>query len=223
MDVIKYFRHIPSVRRKSALKELQWCVMGPFGFVPTESGLSSSVRLNSSLRSVESRALISRDFNELHWCVEHALNEIAYRTWTTNVEKSHKTLCEFESWLKLRSDLTSSTTLDHYIYSLYKEDFMDLVLSPPQGRDIPATYPTNRLTILLPGWEKGVVEEIKGLIRLQDARLGVPLSDPFAKFSERVVIPFKTSLKTVNFFNLVHSSYTGRVLRYVFSNSSLIV
>jgi hypothetical protein len=59
-----------------------------------------------------------------------------------------------------------------------------------------------------------VVEEIKGLIRLQDARLGVPLSDPFAKFSERVVIPFKTSLKTVNFFNLVHSSYKGRALRY---------
>lgn len=37
---------------KRALKSLDWLIKGPFGLVPTESGLSPKLRLDNSLNPV---------------------------------------------------------------------------------------------------------------------------------------------------------------------------
>jgi len=70
-EVDRFFEKIPTIR-KSALKELQWLVKGPFGFIPTESGLSSSMRLSNSLTSVSMDSLLSS--------IDDALHQLSYKT-----------------------------------------------------------------------------------------------------------------------------------------------
>jgi hypothetical protein len=45
--------------RKSSLERISWLVKGPFGFVPTEDGLLSHIRISSSLSSIAMDSLLS--------------------------------------------------------------------------------------------------------------------------------------------------------------------
>lgn len=53
--------------------------------------------------------------------------------------------------------------------------------------------------------------EIQTMIRENDHHPMVPISNPFQP--ERVVLPFKTSLRNFNFFELVRGMVNSRVTR----------
>jgi len=54
----KLYKSVPTVR-KSQLSRISWLVKGPFGFVPTEDGLSASIKLSNSLSAVQMDRFLS--------------------------------------------------------------------------------------------------------------------------------------------------------------------
>jgi hypothetical protein len=87
-EVDSFFESIPTIRR-STLKELLWVVKGPFGFIPTRGGLSSSMRVTNSLSPIRMSSLFDS--------IDEALFRGSMMAWTQAVSKSHKTLSDFES------------------------------------------------------------------------------------------------------------------------------
>jgi len=52
------YKSIPTVR-KSQLERISWLVKGPFGFIPTADGLSTSIKLSNSLSAVQMDRFLS--------------------------------------------------------------------------------------------------------------------------------------------------------------------
>jgi len=50
-SVNNLYKSIPTVR-KGQMERLSWLVKGPFGFIPTEDGLSTNLKLSNSLSAV---------------------------------------------------------------------------------------------------------------------------------------------------------------------------
>jgi len=90
--VTDMFKTVPTIRA-SALEQLLWVVKGPFGFIPTRSGLSSSMKLTNSLTSVSMDSLLSS--------IDDALHKLKYEAYTLSVNKFHDSLVRLE---RLRED-----------------------------------------------------------------------------------------------------------------------
>jgi hypothetical protein len=205
-DVTEYFERIPSVRRKSALKELQWVVKGPFGFIPTRSGISSSWEVDSSLTSIKVDSLLTS--------IDDAFLEMQYRTWSVAIENSHIALQKFENAMVQEDSLLGfSVQLYQHILDLYKADFMRLVLDRPTGKPLQLYAPLDPQEVYPPGWLERAMTEIRTQVRSVDNRMITPIADPFQV--ERVVLPFSSSLKSFNFFKEVRRIDLARVIREV--------
>nr|UPW42105.1 MAG: putative RNA dependent RNA polymerase [Inner Mongolia sediment mitovirus 2] len=198
-----YLERVPSVRRKSALKELLWCVKGPFGFIPTASGLSSSMRLNSSQLAIELDSLLTS--------IDDALGEVKYKHWSTYVEKSHKVLSQISERLANWELNYGPLPLFRYIYTLYEKDFMELVLAMPSHRSLQLYAPLDPQERYPDDWVPRAMKEIQSQIREEDDHPVAPISNPFVV--EKVSLPFQTSVKSVNFFQEVRRIDKARVIR----------
>lgn len=96
---------------------------GPFGFIPTTEGLSSSLRLGSS-RSIA-------DLSFLLESVYDTFDKVRLEAYSACVEKSHATLVKFEDHLPVWEEIRGSVTLFHIVHQLFVDEFMDIVFEHP--------------------------------------------------------------------------------------------
>jgi len=172
-------------------------VKGPFGFVPTESGLSSSMKISKSLTLVRIDSMLAS--------IDDALHNLAYKTYTTSVDKSNQTLLMWDSRRSEAFIGSPDGPSPFYLYlkSLYHKDFMDLVLGLPVRRFIFDGTPIHFGFYVKPydEWLRIVQEYIKKKIGFAEFPLSI--RDPFSLSEEVVVAPLRSSLKTFNFFSEV--------------------
>lgn len=122
-----YVSSIPTVR-KSSLKDLLWTIKGPFGFIPSETGLTSSMRLVNSLTSVRIDSLISS--------IEDAKHRLQHDNWAINVRKMHQTINKFENLttIPVLEIEQVGGVLHRYIINRLYTDLFDLNSKEPVRR-----------------------------------------------------------------------------------------
>jgi hypothetical protein len=133
--------------------------------------------------------------------IDDALHNLAYRSYTASIEKSHETLAKLEA---LRYDPfiggpEGPSPFYLSLMSAYKADFMELVLGIPVRRFIFDGTPIHFGFYVKPYVEWRTIIQKYISKKVHTAEFPLSVSDPFCK-DEVIIAPLRSSLKTYNFF-----------------------
>lgn len=172
---------------------LLWSIQGPFGFVPTESGLSSIYSTGSSLTSVQVSALI--------FAIQKAMYIISFRNWQKSILKLTNVLVTFGyNGTIFGLPGLPPAALELSVREQYRESLSRLLLRKPTFR-ILFNGPLIITDYVRPTWGIEIGNYIKDLIFSSSVEQNsLIVGDPFA---ERADLPLGLLTKSGSFFTLV--------------------
>lgn len=172
---------------------LLWSIQGPFGFVPTESGLSSIYSTGSSLTSVQVSALI--------FAIQKAMYIISFRNWQKSILKLVNVLVTFGyNGTIFGLPGLPLAALELSVRGQYRESLSRLLSRKPTFR-ILFNGPLIITDYVRPTWGKEIGSYIKELIFSSSVEQNsLIVGDPFA---ERADLPLGLLTKSGSFFTLV--------------------
>nr|WNM95031.1 MAG: RNA-dependent RNA polymerase [Diaporthe gulyae mitovirus 3] len=172
---------------------LLWSVQGPFGFVPTESGLSSIYSTGSSLTSVQVSSLI--------YAIQKAMFIISFRNWQKSILKLTDVLVTFGyNGTIFGLPGLPLAALELSVREQYRESLSRLLSRKPTFRLL-FNGPLIISNYVRPTWGLEVGSYIKKLIFNSTVEQNsLIVGDPFA---ERADLPIGLMTKSGSFFTLV--------------------
>lgn len=206
-DVNQLYTSVPTVR-KSQVESMKWVVLGPFGFIPSADGLTSSMKLVNSLSAVKMDSLLSS--------IDQAKFELDLRTWEGNMKRTVDSLIKIsiapvpdfvrDQFELSNFDVRTSPVLQR-IKSELQNHLNDLALRKPVRRLI-FDGPLVMTNFYRQTWMEEMMKFITSKIRKSDQET-VSCVDPYQ--TDKVDLPFQTSLKGVNFFHEVRRIENDKV------------
>lgn len=191
-QVTNLYKSVPTIR-KSQLERLSWFVKGPFGFIPTADGLSTSLKLSNSLSAVSMDRFLSS--------LDEAKFRLNLTMWERNLGKTNDIIRQLLNLQQVPGFTLETRDSPLYLYMLdrYWSSVGELVANKPVRRfvfDGPLVF-TNYYR---ESWKFEMMDYIKTKIK-DDSDETVSLLDPFE--SQRVTLPLSSSAKADNFWLMV--------------------
>ncbi|QKI79961.1 RNA-dependent RNA polymerase [Erysiphe necator associated mitovirus 13] len=192
-SVNQLYKSIPTVR-KSQLERLSWLVKGPFGFIPTADGLSTSIKLTNSLSAVSMDRFLSS--------IDDAKHILNLKTWERNLSITNDVIRQLLG-LKEIPGFKGLNPLDSPIYNhildRYWSSYGDIISKKPVRRFI-FDGPLVFVNYYRQSWKFEMMDYIKSKVK-DTSNETISLLDPFK--DDKVILPLSHSAKSENFWLLV--------------------
>nr|WNM95051.1 MAG: RNA-dependent RNA polymerase [Diaporthe helianthi mitovirus 2] len=180
---------LPFKYGKTFKDRLTWAIVGPFGFIPTSNGVSAGIKLHTSLLPLEIRLL--GDMQETKYILD-------LRAYARALKESLDSLIRIRVWTDFGLPGLQPGSLWNQYLKEYKEYYLSLLFNKPH-KDFSLGARLMSQDLLNPVSNKyALTQFIQNKLNEGVLRASV---DPFQ--DDNVLLPFKASKSSENFFSLL--------------------